>query len=61
MLVKLLEACKAYNMDAMEAAMAELESHAYETGGELVSWLGEHVQQFNTTEIIEKLSALLNE
>jgi len=57
-LVKLLEGCKTYDMDTVDAAMAELESYEYKTGGELVSWLWENVQQFNISEIKEKLSGL---
>jgi len=56
---KLLEACRAYDMDTVDEAMAELERYAYKTGGELLPWLRENIQQFNSTEIIEKLSAVL--
>jgi len=45
-------------MDAVDMAMSELEGYEYETGGELVSWLWENVQQFNIAEIKEKLSGL---
>jgi len=57
-LARLLEACKAYDMDAMDTAVAELENYAYATGGELVPWLRENVQQLNTKQIIIKLSGL---
>ena len=53
---RIAEACKRYDMDAVDAAIEELESYEYESGGELVSWLWENVQQFNIEQIIEKLS-----
>jgi hypothetical protein len=59
-LKRLLEACKKYDMDTVDDAVEELESYEYITGGELVAWLWENVQQFNIGDIIEKLSALLN-
>jgi CheY-like chemotaxis protein len=54
-------ACKNYDMDIAEAAIRELEMYNYETGGELVAWLWENVQQFNIEQIIEKLSSTLEE
>jgi CheY-like chemotaxis protein len=53
---KILEACRIFDMETVEAAIKELESYDYETGGELVSWLWENTQQFNVDEIIVKLS-----
>jgi len=55
---KLLEACKAYNMDGVDSAMTELESCNYDSGKELVTWLGENVEKMNFAEIIKKLSTL---
>jgi len=55
-LARILEGCQRYNMDAVDAAVAELKSYEYENGGELVSWIWENVQQFNIPEIIERLS-----
>jgi len=57
-LVKILEACKTFDMETVEAAVRELESYEYETGGELVPWLWENVQQFNVDEIVRKLSEM---
>ena len=57
-LKRILEACKSYDMDTVDAAIAELESYEYDSDGELVAWLWENVQQFNLTEIVEKLSHL---
>jgi len=58
LLNRILEACKRYDMETVDAAVAELESYTYASGGELVPWLWENVQQFNIDQIIEKLSAL---
>jgi CheY-like chemotaxis protein len=55
---KLLEACKIYDMDSVDEAVKELECYEYKSGGELVAWLWENVQQFNINEIIDKLSTL---
>ncbi|GHU03651.1 hypothetical protein FACS1894158_02490 [Betaproteobacteria bacterium] len=38
-LAALLEACKDFDIDEVDKAMAELESYAYESRGELVEWL----------------------
>jgi CheY-like chemotaxis protein/HPt (histidine-containing phosphotransfer) domain-containing protein len=57
-LKRILEACKCYDMDMLDAAVKELESYEYESGNELVAWLWENVQQFNIQQIIEKLSDL---
>jgi CheY-like chemotaxis protein len=57
-LLKILEACKAYDMQTVEACLKELENYEYETGGELVPWLWENVQQFNVDEIVGKLSGI---
>jgi HPt (histidine-containing phosphotransfer) domain-containing protein len=59
-LAKLLEACRNYDMDMIDAAMAELTEYEYETDREFVPWLSENIQQFDLAKIIEKLSALLN-
>jgi len=55
-LERLLAACKAYDMDAVDAALAELEGFEYETDEGLVAWLRENVDQMNFTQIKEKLS-----
>jgi hypothetical protein len=39
--------------------VAELEKYEYATDGELVVWLGENCQVFNTSEMIERLSAVI--
>jgi CheY-like chemotaxis protein len=54
---RLLSACEKYQMDEADAAMLELESYQYESGGELVEWLRLNVAQMNSQKIIEKLSS----
>ena len=58
LLNRILEACKDYDMDTLDAALEELESYEYESGNELVAWLWENAQQFNIEQIVEKLSDL---
>ena len=53
---RLRAACEAYDMDGVDAAMAELELYEYDDG--LVAWLREHVDRMNVTQIKETLSAL---
>ena len=55
---RLREACENYEMSSVDEALAELEAYAYETDGELVSWLRKNAEQTNFDEIAEKLSAL---
>ena len=58
---RIQEALQILDMDTVDAAIAELESYEYESGGELVPWLWENTQQFNIELITERLSDLLNE
>ncbi|MCL1929454.1 MAG: ATP-binding protein [Treponema sp.] len=59
-LSKILAASKTYNMDEVDAAMLEIENWEYESGGELVAWLRENVDQMNFKQIREKLSTIAN-
>jgi len=52
----LLMACKEYDMDGVDAAIAELEKFHYGAGAGAVAWLVENVKLMNFDEIIEKLS-----
>jgi len=58
-LSELLTACKKYDMDGVDAAMAEIESFEYESGDGLDAWLRANVDQMNFAQIEEKLSALI--
>ena len=55
-LEKLLEACKAYDMDGVDEAMESITGYDYESDGGLAQWLTENVDQMNFDLIIEKLS-----
>jgi HPt (histidine-containing phosphotransfer) domain-containing protein len=58
MLLKLCTACDTYDMDGVEAAMAEIWSYRYESGNDLAQWLRENVEIMNFAEIVEKLSSM---
>ena len=58
-LTKLLTACKNYDMDGVDAAIAEIEKYEYESDDGLTAWLRANVEQMNFTQIEEKLSALI--
>jgi len=55
-LSKLLNACKTYNMDDVDDAMAEMEKYQYDADNGLASWLIDNIKQMNFKQIIEKLS-----
>jgi len=59
MLSKLLDACRNYDMDEVDEAMAEIEEYVYEFDGGLVAWLKSNVESMNFAQIRERLSALL--
>jgi HPt (histidine-containing phosphotransfer) domain-containing protein len=60
-LQKLLSACGTYEMNVVYDAIKELESYTYESGGDLVPWLNENVEQFNIEQVIEKVTLFINE
>ena len=53
---KLIAACKMYNMNEIDEAMAEIEKYRYESDSELVDWLRKNVDKMNYTQIVEKFS-----
>jgi HPt (histidine-containing phosphotransfer) domain-containing protein len=55
-LTRLLTACKEYRVEAVDAAMAEIEKYHYEADEELVEWLREKTDMMKYSQIIEKLS-----
>ncbi|MCL1814772.1 MAG: ATP-binding protein [Treponema sp.] len=59
-LAGLLAACKSYDVDAIDAAMEEIESWEYGADDSLVAWLRENVNQMNYMPIMEKLSVLID-
>jgi len=58
-LSRLLTACENYDMDGVDAVMAEIEGSEYEADGGLTAWLRENVEQMNLAEIREKLLFML--
>jgi CheY-like chemotaxis protein len=59
-LMKLLDACRNYELDKIDSVLAELQGFEYEADSELVPWLLENVKQVNLMEMIEKLETFLN-
>jgi len=55
-LFKLIEACKDYDMDSADEAMAKLEKYKYETDNELISWLRDCIDRMQFEEIVKRLS-----
>jgi hypothetical protein len=53
------EACKHYKVNAMEEMLAKLEAYQYESGGDLVQWLREQVDNLEYDVIQERLTAEL--
>jgi len=52
----LVDACNAYDMDAVDAAMAEITGFRYDADDGLVQWLRENVESMNFDEIVDKLN-----
>ncbi|MCL2638863.1 MAG: ATP-binding protein [Oscillospiraceae bacterium] len=57
-LLKLLEACKSFDIDNAEKAVEEIEKYNYEapSDNELAEWLRENLDMMRFNEIVEKLS-----
>ena len=55
LLAKLLDATKRYKSTLMEEILADIESYDYETGGELVDWLREQVDNLEYDAICDRL------
>jgi CheY-like chemotaxis protein len=54
-------ACENYDIDELDAAMADLEACEYESDDGLALWLRENVDRMNYDEIIDKLSSLIDD
>jgi HPt (histidine-containing phosphotransfer) domain-containing protein len=52
----LKEACRTFDIDGVDKAMAELESCEYETGAELIAWLREKADGMGFKEIAGRLA-----
>jgi CheY-like chemotaxis protein len=55
LLEELLDACKRYKTGPMENALKKLESYEYESGGELVAWLREQLDNLEYDAIQKRL------
>jgi PAS domain S-box-containing protein len=55
LLDQLLDAVKRYKTSAMDEILGKLESHEYETGGDLVVWLREQIDNLEYDAIRERL------
>ncbi|MCL2817160.1 MAG: ATP-binding protein [Clostridiales bacterium] len=59
LLEKLLTACKAYDMNAVDAIIRQLGTHEYELDDGLVFWLRDNAEKLNLEKIIERISFAL--
>jgi len=59
LLRNIAEACKHYKVNDMEEMLGKLESYQYESGGDLVLWLREQVDNLEYDAIQERLAAEL--
>ena len=59
LLLKLLVACKKYDMDGAEEIMAEMEEYQYESDNDLVFWLRENIDVVNFDEVTEKIDSIV--
>jgi len=57
-LKKLLNACKTYDMDEIDALIAELDAYEYEKDEDLVAMLVDSANKYDYSEMKEKLSTL---
>jgi PAS domain S-box-containing protein len=58
LLEKLLDASKRFKPAIMEDIMAELEGYEYESGGELIPWLREQIDNLEYEAVREKLESI---
>jgi hypothetical protein len=55
LLAQLLEACKHYKASLMEEALTKLEAQDYDSGGDLVAWLRDQMDNLEYDNIRERL------
>jgi HPt (histidine-containing phosphotransfer) domain-containing protein len=58
-LAAMLQASRDFDVDKMQEVLKELEKYEYETGSELVKWLGQQVTAFGYDRIEERLVSIL--
>jgi signal transduction histidine kinase/CheY-like chemotaxis protein len=54
------QACRSYDVNAMEQAISEMEQYAYESKAELVAWLRERLEALEYDQIRERLECELS-
>jgi CheY-like chemotaxis protein len=59
-LSRISAACKKYDIDKLDAAMADLEVFEYESDGGFAVWLRENVDQMNYEEICGRISSFID-
>ncbi|MCL2214980.1 MAG: ATP-binding protein [Treponema sp.] len=57
-LLKLLTACRDYDLDEADEAMAEIEKYKYVSDGGLTDWLRDNIDRMDFTQIVQRLSDL---
>ena len=58
-LAVMLQACRDFDVEMMQESLKNLEQFEYESGGDLVVWLGEQVTAFGYDKIEERLASIL--
>jgi hypothetical protein len=58
LLDKMLAACKEYDVTAMEELLLEMEKYSYKSGGELIVWLRQRVNDLDYEAIQKRLERL---
>ena len=58
-LVALFDACRTYDMDGVDTAIAEIRKYQYESDGGLADWLFENVDILSFEQIAERLTVYL--
>jgi len=56
LIARILDACKIFDIDEIDAAMAQMECYEYESDDGLAAWLRQNVDQGKYKSIIERLS-----
>jgi len=58
LLLRLLSACRDYEINKADKAIAEIENYTYEADDGLANWLRENIDKMNFKQIVEKLAYL---
>ena len=59
LLAVMLQASRDFNVNGMQEALKGLEQYEYDSGGDLIKWLGEQVTAFGYDRIEERLASIL--